>query len=72
MHESTAFYATDALRGNDRRFFALHLARCERCRTDPGRLAEAFTALMLATERLEVPPGLRERILAAARADRRP
>lgn len=69
-HEAAALYVTDALRDGERRWFELHLAHCEQCRTDLPWLAETASVLALAIEPVEPPPALRERVVRAARATR--
>lgn len=70
-HHGAALYATDTLRGRERRAFEAHLAHCQRCQTDFRRLAETAIVLAVEIEPIEPPPGLRERILAGARAEPR-
>ena len=70
-HDAAPLYATNALRGRERSSFELHLVHCKRCGADIDWLAETTAALALAIEPVELPPALRERILAAARAEGR-
>lgn len=71
-HETAALYVTDALRGDERRCFELHVVRCDQCRADLTRLAETAAALAFAIEPVEPPPALRQRVIEAAHAARQP
>ncbi|TMK66225.1 MAG: hypothetical protein E6G60_03650 [Actinobacteria bacterium] len=70
LHDLTAAYALDALDPEERREYEAHLARCDRCRDELASLSEASTSLAYAVDPAAPPPQLRERILAAARAER--
>jgi predicted anti-sigma-YlaC factor YlaD len=70
IHELTAAYALDALEPEDARVYEVHLARCERCRTDLTSLSETAAALAYATEAPKPAPELRTRILQQARNER--
>jgi anti-sigma factor RsiW len=69
-HDLTAAYALDALDAADREAYEAHLGRCEQCRAELATLGEAATALAWATVSPAPPQRLRERILAAATAER--
>lgn len=66
---AAALYATDVLRGSERRSFESHLSDCELCQTNLAQLCEDAAALAFAIEPVEPPPALRGRILAAAYAE---
>jgi anti-sigma-K factor RskA len=70
IHDLTAGYALDALDAEERSAYEAHLAGCERCREELASLWEATAALALAATGPEPGPGLRDRILASARAER--
>jgi hypothetical protein len=70
LHDLTAAYALHALEPEEARAYEEHLARCERCRIELGELSEGAVALAYAADGPEPAAGLRERILAQARADR--
>ena len=69
IHELTAGYALDALDADERRAYEDHLGACERCREELAALWETTAALALASSGPEPSPELRERIVAAARAE---
>jgi anti-sigma factor RsiW len=69
IHELTAGYALDALDADERREFEAHLAECERCREDLASFWSVSEALALASSGPAPRADLRERILAAARAE---
>jgi anti-sigma-K factor RskA len=69
-HDLTAAYALDALDVADREAYEAHLGRCERCRAELATLGEAASALAWANASPAQPQRLRERILAAAAAER--
>jgi anti-sigma factor RsiW len=69
IHELTAGYALDALDPEERRDFEAHLAGCERCREDLASFWSVGEALAVATSGPAPSADLRERILAAARAE---
>jgi anti-sigma factor RsiW len=70
LHDLTGAYALHALDADEARAYEGHLAHCARCRTDLAALSESATALAYATDGPEPPAGLRDRILAAAGAER--
>jgi predicted anti-sigma-YlaC factor YlaD len=70
LHELTAAYALDALDERDTAAYEEHLGRCERCRDELVELREAASALAFAADAPPPPAGLRDRILAQARAER--
>jgi hypothetical protein len=70
LHDLTAAYALHALDPEEERAYEEHLSRCERCRAELADLTEGATALAYAADGPQPPPGLRDRILAQARAER--
>jgi hypothetical protein len=70
LHDLTAAYALHALEPEEERAYEEHLPYCERCRGELAELSEGAAALAYAADGPEPPAGLRERILAQARADR--
>ena len=70
MHTLAAPYALHALDESEERSFEQHLAQCERCREDLAAFREAAAALAVAAPATAPPPGLRERIVEQARAER--
>jgi anti-sigma-K factor RskA len=70
IHELSAAYALDALDGDDRRRFDVHLAQCEGCRDDVASFQAAAAALAYDVDVPAPPDGLRERILERARSER--
>ena len=69
IHELTAGYALDALEADERRAYEDHLPDCAQCQKDLVSFWEVTGALALAATGPEPPPELRERIIAAARAE---
>ena len=69
IHELTAGYALDALEADERRAYEEHLPDCAQCQEDLVSFWEVTGALALAATGPEPPPELRERIIAAARAE---
>jgi anti-sigma factor RsiW len=69
IHELTAGYALDALDPDERRAYEAHLAECERCQEELGSFWETTQALAVAASGPVPSQGLRDRILAAARAE---
>ena len=69
IHELTAGYALDALDADERRAYESHLADCAQCQEDLASFWEVTGALALAATGPEPPAELRERIVAAARAE---
>jgi hypothetical protein len=70
LHDLTAAYALHALDPEEARAYEEHLALCERCRGELAELSEGAAALAYAADGPAPPAGLRDRILAQARADR--
>lgn len=70
IHELTAGYALDALDPGERDAYELHLASCESCQGDLASFWEVSGALAVAATGPEPSPALRDRILAAARAEK--
>lgn len=69
IHELTAGYALDALDPVERRAYEDHLEDCERCQDELGSFWETTDALAIAASGPVAGAGLRERVLAAARAE---
>ena len=69
-HDLTAAYALDALDADERARYEAHLATCERCREELQGFWRVGGSLAHAAGGPAPPPELRERILAAARAER--
>ena len=69
IHELTAGYALDALDPDERRAYEDHLEDCERCQEELGSFWETTDALAVAASGPVPADGLRERVLAAARAE---
>ena len=69
IHELTAGYALDALDPADRDAFERHLAGCEQCQEELSGFWEVAGKLAVAADGPSPRPGLRERILADARAE---
>ena len=70
IHELSALYALDVLSDEERTRFEDHLAECERCRAELNGLRDAASSLAFAVEGPQPPVALRDRILAAARAEK--
>ena len=70
IHELTAGYALDVLDDDERWAYEAHLADCERCRADLTSFWETTEALAVAAAGPAPSPGLRDRVLSAARAER--
>jgi anti-sigma factor RsiW len=70
LHDWTAAYALDALSEDETRDYEDHLATCDQCRAELGRLGGAVSALAFAVDSPVPPEALRARILEAARAER--
>ena len=64
-HTLAGPYAMDAIPAADRARFERHLARCEECAREIASLREA-TARLATAAAVPPPPGLKERVLAAA------
>lgn len=71
IHELVSGYALDALSLDEERLFEAHLAHCPSCQEDLAALRETAAELAFAAPSAQLPPGLRGRILEAARADGR-
>ena len=69
IHELTAGYALDALDEDERRVYEEHLEGCEQCRDEIASFGDVAGALALAASGPEPPAGLRDRVLASARAE---
>ncbi len=67
VHELSGAYALDALDDAERERFERHLQRCPACADDVRRMTSTATAMAMAVA-AEPPPGLKERVLAAAAA----
>jgi anti-sigma factor RsiW len=65
LHLLTGTYALDAPDGAERARFERHLARCASCREEASGLRETAARLAMDTA-IVPPPGMRERVLAAA------
>lgn len=70
IHELTAGYALDALDPAEREVFERHLASCERCQEELASFWEVTSALAVAADSRAPSAGLRDRILADARAEK--
>jgi anti-sigma-K factor RskA len=71
IHDLSAAYALDALDPEDRWTYERHLDTCDRCREEVAALRESAGELAYAADDAEPSPELRDRILAAARAEPR-
>jgi len=69
IHELTAAYALDALDAEERRAFEAHLATCESCQEELASFASTTEALAVAATGPAPRDDLRDRIVAAARAE---
>jgi hypothetical protein len=69
IHELTAGYALDALDPEERRAYEDHLEGCERCQEELGSFWETTEALAVAASGPVPSATLRDRVLAAARAE---
>jgi anti-sigma-K factor RskA len=69
IHELTAAYALDALDPEERREYESHLADCEACQDELASLSGVTEALAVAASGPAPRPELRDRVLAAARAE---
>jgi anti-sigma factor RsiW len=67
LHELSALYALDVLDAPERARFEAHLAGCDRCSSELDALRGAAMSLAFVDESIPPPPGLRDRVLAAAR-----
>ena len=68
-HTLAGAYAMDAISSDDRARFERHLARCAECAQEIASLREATARLATATAQTP-PPGLKERVMAAAATTR--
>jgi len=71
IHDLAAAYALDALDPEDRWTYERHLDTCDRCREEVAALRESAGELAYAAGGPSPRPELRDRILAAARAEPR-
>ena len=69
IHELTAGYALDALDPAEREVFERHLTGCEQCQEELASFWEVTGALAVAADGPAPNAALRDRILAAARAE---
>ena len=69
LHALVGAYALDALDGAERDRFERHLRGCRACESEVRCFAATATALAMATT-AEPPPGLKQRVLAAAAVTR--
>jgi anti-sigma-K factor RskA len=69
LHDLADAYALDALDDSQRLRFERHLRGCPACAAEVREYAEVVTALAMAVA-AEPPPGLRDRVLAAAAVTR--
>jgi Anti-sigma-K factor rskA/Putative zinc-finger len=67
VHDLSGAYALDALDDAERDRFERHLRRCPSCAEDVRQMTSTATALAMAMT-AEPPPGLKQRVLAAAQA----
>ena len=70
--EATGLYALGTLPADERALFEAHVSTCDECRRDIRVFRELVNLLPFALPQIDPPPALRDRILAAAGADRRP
>jgi anti-sigma-K factor RskA len=68
-HDLTAAYALDALDAEERKAYEAHLEGCARCREELAAFSQSAEALAVAASGPQPPTDLRNRILAAARAE---
>jgi anti-sigma factor RsiW len=69
IHELTAAYALDALEPDERSEYEAHLVACPPCQDELASFGEVTGALAVAASGPAPRPELRERVLAAARAE---
>ena len=69
IHELTPGYALDALDPDERRDYEAHLAECEHCQEELASFWQTTEALAVAATGPAPSAGLRDRILAEARAE---
>lgn len=65
IHALSGAYALDALPDDERAFFERHLAMCDACRDEVAELLQT-TAMLAGGVAQAPPPGLRDKVLAAA------
>ena len=70
LADLVAGYAVSALDPDERSALEAHLATCEQCRRQLSELGPIVDGLMAVAGDHEPPAGLKDRILAAARAER--
>lgn len=70
IHELTAGYALDALDPAERDEFERHLADCDQCQSELASFWEVTSALAVAADGPAPSPGLRDRIVAEALAEK--
>ena len=71
LHELAGAYVLDALDPEPARSFEAHLRSCQRCQEDVAALRDTAAALAFGLDAPGVPAGLGDRILEAARSERR-
>lgn len=69
VHELTAAYALDALDAEERRAYEAHLPTCPSCQEELRAFSETSAALAVAASGPAPSPSLRDRVLAAVRAE---
>ncbi len=69
--DQAALFALGSLPAAEAARMEAHLAECPECRAEVDALASVVGDLALAAPGIEPPPGLRERVLARARAEKR-
>ena len=70
VHELIAAYAIGALEPDEEARYEDHLARCATCREELTSFRDTAGFLAYGAQPVDPPPGLRERILEQARAER--
>lgn len=70
LHELAGAYVLDALDAEPARSFEAHLRSCPQCQDDVTSFRDTAAALAFGLDTPEAPPGLGDRILEAARAER--
>jgi anti-sigma-K factor RskA len=71
IHELSAGYALDALDAEDTQSFENHLTSCPDCRQDVATFAEVASLLAFAVPSVDVPLGLKGRVLDAVAEPKR-
>lgn len=69
IHELSAAYALDALTADEHDVYENHLAGCRRCQADVAAFSETASALAYAVTPADPSAELRDRVLAATRAE---